>query len=121
MGSPHPEQDRSTTVPSAWLPGLAPTSYSCFPFPGAPRLPQRSRCSPSSSCTMQALHGLMGPLLAVAVLVLQPAGSLGECCSPAQFQRFHGSALLFSQMGNHQARKVQPETCLWLEALLISF
>lgn len=121
MGSPYPEQDRSTTVLSAWLPGLAPTSYSCFPFPGAPRLPRHSRCSPSSSCTMRALRGLMGPLLAVAVLVLQPAGSLGECRSPAPFQPFHGSALLFSQMGNHQARKVQRETRLWLQALLISF
>lgn len=63
----------------------------------------------------------MGPLLAAAVLVLQPAGSLGECCTPAHFPCFRGSALLISQMGNNQARKVQRETFLWLEALLISF
>lgn len=52
MGSPHPEQDRSTSVlPSAWLPGLAPTSYSCFPFPGAPRLPPAQ-----SALARQLLH-----------------------------------------------------------------
>lgn len=43
-----------------------------------------------------------GQLLALAMLVLQPAGSLGECRSPARFLRFCLSALLADQIRNKQ-------------------
>lgn len=125
--------------------GVAVSAGLVWPVPNFPRLlplPRHAaagsqqgqalacpQCWPNSSCIMLAsllhtmpafLHGL-GQLLAVVVLVLQPAGSLGECHSPAHFLCFCGSSLLADQTRKDQVRKIQREPFLWLQPLLIPF
>ncbi|XP_009463944.1 PREDICTED: complement receptor type 2-like [Nipponia nippon] len=74
-------------VPLTELKTLLEVQKLCFPFPGTlQRALGRERLSPShgagpaAPCTMRVLLRWLGQLLAVVVLVLQPAGSLGVQC-----------------------------------------
>lgn len=92
--------------------GVAASPWLVWPVPNFPQplsVPQQRvlggvRLS-SSRGRSRAMPGFLrrpGQLLAVAMLVLQPAGSLGECRSPARFLRFWLSALLAGQTRNKQ-------------------
>lgn len=123
--------------PSPWAGqkgwGVAASAQLVWPVPNFPQLlplPQRAlggdRLSPSCDAgpaapgTMPVFLRWPGQLLAAMVLVLQPAGSRGECRSPACFLCFCGSALLTDQICDDRVSKIQWETFPWLKSLLIS-
>ena len=100
---------------------------------GCPQLPTAASPSPAQRRALgvarlwagrsRAMPATLRPgrLLAVVVLVLQLAGSLGECRSPAPFLCFCGSALLTDQTRDNRVGEIQQENFLWLKSLLTSF